>query len=83
MSGDELIAAGQQEMVERFDKLVEDVLRATPRFGDASAAELAETAHALNVMNVNYLLDAFGREPRVSVSVAAATLSGIWAAVIA
>jgi TetR/AcrR family transcriptional regulator, ethionamide resistance regulator len=83
MSGDELIAAGQQGMVERFDKLVEDVLRATPRFGSVSAASLSETAHALNVMNMNYLLDAFGREPRVPVSVAADTLSGIWAAVIA
>ena len=81
-SGDELIAAGQRAMVERFDKLVEDVLRATPRFRRASAESVAETAHALNVLNMNYLLDAFGREPRVKVPVAVATLSGIWSAVV-
>src|SRR6184192_194173 len=64
-SGDEQIAAGQQAMLERFDGLVEDVLRPSPRFAGSSEEEIAETARALNVMNVNYLLDAFGREPRV------------------
>jgi AcrR family transcriptional regulator len=77
--GDEQIAAGQQAMLERFDELVEDVLRASPRLAGRSAEDIAETARALNLMNVNYLLDAFGREPRVSTETAVRTLAGIWA----
>jgi AcrR family transcriptional regulator len=81
-AGDEQIAAGQQAMLERFDALVEDVLRASPRMTGRSAEDIAETARALNVMNVNYLLDAFGREPRVSTETAVRTLTGIWGALI-
>jgi hypothetical protein len=33
-------------------------------------------------MNEHYLLDAFGREPRVSVEAAVQTLTEIWEAVI-
>ena len=80
--GDEQIAAGQQAMLERFDGLVEDVLRASPRVAGGSDEDIAETARALNLMNVNYLLDAFGREPRVSPETAARTLTRIWSAVI-
>jgi AcrR family transcriptional regulator len=80
--GDEQIAAGQQAMLERFDELVEDVLRASPRLAGRSADDIAETARALNLMNMNYLLDVFGREPRVSAETAVRTLAGIWAAVI-
>jgi AcrR family transcriptional regulator len=81
-AGDEDIAAGQQAMFERFDELVADRLRASPRFAARPAEEIAETARALNRMNVNYLLDAFGREPRVSTETAVQTLTAIWAAVI-
>ena len=81
-AGDEQIAAGQQAMLERFDELVQDVLRASPRFAGRSDEDIAETARALNVMNVNYLLDAFGREPRVSGETAVRTLAGIWGAVV-
>jgi AcrR family transcriptional regulator len=81
-AGDEQIAAGQQAMLERFDGLVEDVLRASPRFSARPDGEIAETARALNLLNVNYLLDAFGREPRVSSDTAAQTLAGIWGALI-
>jgi AcrR family transcriptional regulator len=80
--GDEQIAAGQQAMLERFDELVADVLRASPRLAGRSEEEVSETARALNVMNVNYLLDAFGREPRVSTETAVRTLAGVWAALI-
>src|SRR3954468_6562194 len=75
-SGDEQIAAGQQAMLERFDALVADVLRASPRLAGRSENEIAETARALNLLNVNYLLDAFGREPRVSAETAVRTLAG-------
>ena len=81
-TGDEQIAAGQQAMLERFDQLVEDVLRASPRLAGRSNEDIAETARALNVLNVNYLLDAFGRDPRVSGETAVRTLEGIWSAVI-
>jgi AcrR family transcriptional regulator len=80
--GDELIAAGQAGMVERFDGLVADILRASPRFAGRSDEDLAETARALNLLNVNYLLDAFGREPRVSAETATETLAEIWAALV-
>ena len=79
--GDEQIAAGQQAMFERFDDLVADVLRTSRRFA-GSDEDIAETARALNLLNVNYLLDAFGREPRVSTETAARTLAAIWTAVI-
>lgn len=81
-SGDELIAAGQQAMLERFDGLVAEVLRASPALVTRAEEEIIETARALNLLNVNYLLDAFGREPRVSSETAVRTLAGIWAGVI-
>jgi AcrR family transcriptional regulator len=81
-SGDEQIAAGRQAMFERFDELVAEVLRASPRLAGRSAEEIAEMARALNLMNVNYLLDAFGREPRVSTETATRALTEIWAALI-
>ena len=81
-AGDEQILAGQQAMLERFDGLVEDVLRTSPRMAGRPDEEIAETARALNLLNVNYLLDAFGREPRVSTETAVRTLSGIWAPLI-
>jgi AcrR family transcriptional regulator len=80
--GDEQIGAGQQAMFERFDGLVADVLRTSPRLAGRSDEDIAETARALNLLNVNYLLDAFGREPRVSTETAARTLAGIWTGVI-
>jgi AcrR family transcriptional regulator len=81
-SGDEQISAGQQAMLERFDELVADVLRTSPRLAGRSAEDIAEIARALNLMNVNYLLDAFGRERRVSRETAVRTLSEIWVALI-
>jgi hypothetical protein len=41
-------------------------------------ADADETAHALNLLNESYLLDAFGREPRVSSEAAVETLTAIW-----
>jgi TetR/AcrR family transcriptional regulator, ethionamide resistance regulator len=81
-SGDEQIAAGQQAMLERFDSLVADVLRSSPGMAGRPDEQLAETARALNLLNVNYLLDAFGRDPRVSAETAVRTLAGIWSAVV-
>lgn len=81
-TGDEQIAAGQQAMLERFDVLVEDVLRASPEMAGRSDEDISETARALNLLNMNYLMDAFGREPRVSAETAVRTLVGIWSALL-
>ncbi len=79
---DEQIAAGQAALLARFDELAEAALRAMPRFADRPQAEVAETARALNRMNVGYLRDAFGAEPRVSPEIATRTLTAIWVAVV-
>ena len=56
----------------RFDELVARRAAATcsSPAGDPFA-DVEETARALNLLNESYLLDAFGREPRVSVETAA------------
>jgi TetR/AcrR family transcriptional regulator, ethionamide resistance regulator len=81
-SGDEQIAAGQAAMLERFDALVFDVLQATPRLRRRPSRELVETARALNLMNMNYLLDVYGREERVPAAMALDTLVEIWSGLI-
>jgi TetR/AcrR family transcriptional regulator, ethionamide resistance regulator len=78
-ASDQLIAAGQEPLRRRFDELVEDVLPATDENGGPG---VAETARALNLLNESYLLDAFGREPRVSPETAVRTLTEIWVALI-
>jgi AcrR family transcriptional regulator len=80
-AGDEQIAAGRAAWRARFDELVVDVLRPRPGLAGRSDEALAETARALNLMNENYLLDAFGRSPRVDAETAVATLTAIWTAV--
>lgn len=81
-AGDEQIAAGQREMRGRFDDLVASALRDLAGAGDPPPVDVAETARALNLLNESYLLDAFGREPRVSAQTAVRTLTEIWAAVV-
>jgi TetR/AcrR family transcriptional regulator, ethionamide resistance regulator len=66
----------------RFDELVADALRRSDATGEDGFADVMETAHALNLLNESYLLDAFGREPRVTPEAAVATLSEIWASVL-
>jgi len=79
---DERVAAGQEAMRQRFDELLADALREMPHIAAHPPADIAETARALNLLNTSYLLDAFGREPRVSAETAVQTLSEIWVAVI-
>jgi AcrR family transcriptional regulator len=76
---DEQVAEGYAAMLARFDDLAELSLR---EIGGVEASDLAETARALNLMNVSYLTDAFGRAPRVSPETAVRTLAEIWDAVI-
>ena len=81
-AADEQIARDYEVLRERFDDFAEQSLRAAADLGKTPPADLAQTARALNLMNVSYLLDAFGREPRVSPETAAQTLTEIWDAVI-
>lgn len=81
-AGDEQIARGYAAMRRRFDDFAEQSLRGVADLGHASPANLAETVRALNLMNETYLLDAFGREPRVEPETAVQTLTEIWEAVI-
>lgn len=81
-AGDDQIAAGQDAIRRRFDDLVADVLRSMPGIAAHPPPDVAETARALNLLNEAYLLDAFGREPRVSTETAVQTLTEIWSAVI-
>ena len=81
--GDERIAAGHEMMHRRFDELVVDALMEFPRFANTPPADLREIARALNLLNTAYLLDAFGRESRISSETALKTVTEIWTAVIA
>lgn len=82
-AADPSLTPNQDEVRRRFDELVEHALAAAyaERSGEPTA-DLAETARALNLLNEHYLLDAFGREPRVSREVALRTLTEIWTAVL-
>lgn len=81
-AGDQRIAAGQDAIRRRFDELVANTLTESGSEDSEPAEEARETARALNLMNESYLLDAFGREPRVSPETALRTLSEMWIAVI-
>lgn len=81
-AGDERIAAGHETMHRRFDELVVGALEEFPRFAGTAPGDARETARALNVMNTAYLLDAFGREPRIPAETALDTVTEIWTAVI-
>lgn len=75
-AGDEALASQHLAIRRRFDDLAEQWLRSS-----ATTADAAQTAHALNLMNEAYLLDAFGREPLVADEVAVRALTDIWLAV--
>lgn len=78
-SHDERIERGFEAVVERFGVLIEGYLRMLVAQGKTHLADPAQTARALNLMNLNYLLDAFGgREPKITPEVAVRTLTEIW-----
>ncbi len=68
----------QEAVRRRFDELVAEALRNA----EGTFADLDETARALNRLNESYLLDAFGREPRVAPETAVQTLTEIWVAAL-
>jgi TetR/AcrR family transcriptional regulator, ethionamide resistance regulator len=79
---DEQLRHDYEVMRKRFDDFAERSLRDVADAGETAPSDFAEAARALNFMNVSYLLDAFGREPRVTPDVAVQTLTEIWEAVI-
>lgn len=74
VSSGQLVAIDGEAIRRRFDELVAGALRDA----GAGVADPDETARALNLLNESYLLDAFGREPRVSAETATETLTAIW-----
>jgi AcrR family transcriptional regulator len=74
-----------------FDAAVEDIYQsALDRFAalterflvqvEAPVADPVQTARALTFLNVGYLLDSFGREPRVTPEEATTTILELWRA---
>lgn len=82
VAADQLVSADREEIRRRFDELVAQSLREIGEETGRPLADVTETARALNLLNESYLLDAFGREPRVSVETAVQTLTEIWYALI-
>jgi TetR/AcrR family transcriptional regulator, ethionamide resistance regulator len=79
-AADSLVAARQAPLRARFDAMVEEAVRSAGAARGNMPADPAESARALNRLNEGYLLDAFGREPRVSTATAIETLTEIWTA---
>jgi AcrR family transcriptional regulator len=77
-AADESRAALQAPVRDRFDELIAETLRGVEREAGRTFADANQTARALNLLAESYLLDAFGRGPRVSVETAVQTLSEIW-----
>jgi AcrR family transcriptional regulator len=81
-AADTEVAAGQARIRRRFDDLVARAMSDLLGLGPEPLADVAELARVLNLMNESYLLDAFGREARISDATAIDTLTEIWVAVI-
>ena len=81
-AADPSLTPAQAAIRQRFDELVADALHRSDAGAGKAFEDVMETAHALNLLNESYLLEAFGREPRVSTEVAIVTLTEIWAAVL-
>ena len=82
-SHDERIDRGYRDLVERFERLIETYLRDLAARGRTRISDPAQTARALNLMSLAYLLDVFGTpEPKVSPEVALQTLTEIWVGAI-
>ena len=77
-AADELVARGHGAILRRFDDLVATALRNAEEETGRRFADVNEAARALNLLNESYLLDVFGREPRVSAETAVDTLTDIW-----
>jgi AcrR family transcriptional regulator len=82
-TADPLVEARQTELRQRFDELVEEMIHRGVANGASPPPDPAESARALNRMVEAYLLESFGREPRVDPELAVDTLSDVWSAFVA
>lgn len=69
------------EVDARYIALTERLVRRAAESG-AQVGDPAQTARWLHLGNVNYLTDAFGREPKVTPEVATDTVARVWLAVL-
>jgi AcrR family transcriptional regulator len=78
-------AALDEEVEVAYNRMFERVVELTARFLEERSAlpheQVPELARALTHMNVGYLLDAFGGDPRVPPEVATSTVLTTWAAI--
>jgi TetR/AcrR family transcriptional regulator, ethionamide resistance regulator len=72
------VDARRAELRRLFDTLVEEMIRRAIAAGASPPPDPAESARAMNRLLEGYLMDSFGREPKVSPELATATLSDIW-----
>jgi hypothetical protein len=79
---DSVLDERQAELRRRFDELVEGMIHRGIANGASPPPDPAESARALNRLVEAYLLESFGREPRVSTELAVDTLSDIWSAFV-
>ena len=75
---DEQIERAYHGALESFIEITRQILDRRVAAGLLQVPDTRALARALNLMNQAYLLDAFGREPRVDPKVALATLETIW-----
>lgn len=68
--------------VTMFTDMTEKVLEEEITAGRVAELDPKETARALNLMNVRYLLDSFGREPQADRDRVVETLTRIWGRVL-
>ena len=80
---DPVVAERQAELRRRFDTLVEEMIHRGIADGASPPPDPAESARALNRLIEAYLLDSFGREPRVEPELALDTVTDIWLAFVA
>jgi TetR/AcrR family transcriptional regulator, ethionamide resistance regulator len=80
---DPVIEAREAELRRGFDRLVEDMIHRGIAEGASPPPDPAESARALNRMVEAYLIESFGREPRVSNELALDTLADIWTGFVA
>jgi AcrR family transcriptional regulator len=82
-AADPVLEAREAELRRGFDRLVEDMIHRGIAEGATPPPDPAESARALNRMVEAYLIESFGREPRVSTELALDTLADIWTGFVA
>lgn len=78
-SHDEVIEQGFRALMEQYEQLIAEYLRLLSELGQGRLRKPEEAARALNLMNVHFLLEAFGApERQISPAAALDTLTEIW-----